>query len=305
MSVVLLAGGTGLIGSRLTEMLRAQGHTVRILTRRPSAENQYAWDPEAGTIDDRALQGVDCVINLAGAGIADKRWTAARKHLLVESRVQSARALRDAFIRLGIRPRAYLSASAIGIYGNSGERMMTEADAPADNSFMVDCCRQWEAAADEVAALGIRTVKFRIGIVLAVEGGALAEFVKPLRFGLGAYFADGKAWYSWIHRDDVCRLFLWAMDNPELTGVFNAVAPNPVRNKQLVQSTAKALGRAAIVAPAPALALRLVLGEMSAVVLNSNRVSAQKAVQAGFRFEYPDLDEALAHVLKSPSGKSD
>ena len=244
------------------------------------------------------MHSIDCVINLAGAGIADKRWTAARKRLLVESRVQSARALRDAFIRLGSRPRVYLSASAIGYYGNSGERMMTEADAPTDNSFMVDCCRQWEAAADEVAALGIRTVKFRIGIVLAREGGALAEFVKPLRFGLGAYFADGKAWYSWIHRDDVCRLFLWAMDNVDANGVFNAVAPGPVRNKQLVQSTAKALGKAAIIAPAPAFALRIMLGEMSAVVLNSNRVSAQKALQAGFRFEHPDLDEALANVLK-------
>lgn len=298
MSTVLLAGGTGLIGSRLTKMLRAQSHTVRILTRRPSGENQYAWDPESGAIDDRALPGVDHVINLAGAGIADKRWTAARKRLLIDSRVQSARTLRDAFIRLGTRPRSYLSASAIGIYGNSGERMMTEADAPVDNSFMVDCCRQWEAAADEVAALGIRTVKFRIGIVLAKEGGALAEFVKPLRFGLGAYFADGKAWYSWIHRDDVCRLFLWAMDAPDVAGVFNAAAPNPARNKQLVQSTAKALGRAAVIAPAPALALRLALGEMSVVVLNSNRVSAQKVLQSGFRFEHPELDEALNSILK-------
>ena len=297
MPTILLAGGTGLIGARLTEMLREKGHTVRLLTRSPKGENQFGWNPAAGVLDEASLQSVDYVINLAGAGIADKRWTAARKREIVESRVQSARTLRDAFSRLGIRPKAYLSASAIGYYGNSGERRMTEADAPVDDSFMVGCCRQWEAAADEVAVLGIRTVKFRIGVVLAKEGGALAEFVKPLRFGLGGYFADGQAWYSWIHLDDVCRFFIWAIENSFVEGVFNAVAPQPVRNKDLVKAIAKAMRQPAVFAPGPAFVMRLALGEMSAVILNSNLVAAEKAIQAGFQFQYPDLATALDSIF--------
>lgn len=297
MPTILLAGGTGLIGARLAEMLREKGHTVRLLTRSPKGENQFGWNPAAGILDEAALRNVDFVINLAGAGIADKRWTAARKREIVESRVQSARTLRDALSRLGIRPKAYLSASAIGYYGNSGERRMTEADAPVDDSFMVECCRQWEAAADEVATLGIRTVKFRIGVVLAKEGGALAEFVKPLRFGLGGYFADGQAWYSWIHLDDVCRFFIWAIENSSIEGVFNAVAPQPVRNKDLVKAIAKAMRQPAIFAPGPAFAMRLALGEMSAVILNSNLVSAEKAIQAGFQFQYPGLATALDQIF--------
>lgn len=297
MPTVLLAGGSGLIGSRLAAMLLEKGYSIRILSRSPKGQGQFLWDPAAGTIDNAALQNVDCVINLAGTGIADRRWTKARKRRLIESRVQTARTLRNAFERTGLRPRAFLSSSAIGFYGNSGERRMTEAGPPVDNSFMVKCCRQWEAAADEVAALGIRTVKLRIGIVLTREGGALAEFVKPLRFGVGGYFADGQAWYSWIHLDDVCRLFIWAMENPAVEGVFNAVAPHPVRNKELLKAIARAMHQPAIFVPAPAFAMRLVLGEMAAVVLNSNRIASEKVVQAGFHFQYPDLKGALEQIF--------
>jgi uncharacterized protein (TIGR01777 family) len=176
---------------------------------------------------------------------------------------------------------------------------MHETDAPVNQSFMVHCCEQWENVADEAAALGIRTVKLRIGVVLAKEGGALAEFVKPLRFGLGAYFGNGKAWYSWIHRDDVCRAFIWALDHPEVSGVWNAVAPHPVRNKTLVQATARAMRQPALIVPAPAFVMRLVYGEMSAVILNSNNVSAEKIQQAGFEFHYPDLDGALQAIFQN------
>jgi hypothetical protein len=297
MSTTLLAGGSGLIGKRLSEMLHAQGHSVRLLTRTPRGEGQFAWNPAAGTLDETALEGIDYLINLAGAGIADRRWTAARKRALVESRVQSADVLCRAFERSGLRPRAYISASAIGYYGDSGEALMAEASAPADQSFMVECCQKWEQAADAVAALGIRTVKLRIGVVLATEGGALAEFVKPLRFGLGTYFADGQAWYSWIHRDDVCRAFIWALENEAAEGVFNAVAPQPARNRDLVRATARAMRQPVLMLPAPAFALRLMLGEMSAVVLNSNRVSAEKIERAGFQFEFPALESALGEIF--------
>lgn len=298
MPITLLAGGSGLIGTRLAALLREKGHTVRLLSRNPQGKGAFAWDPSAGTLDEAALKEVDYVINLAGAGIADRRWTAARKRELIDSRVQSTQVLAQALERSGQRPKAWISASAIGYYGNSGEQVMQETDAAVDRSFMVQCCEQWEQVVEEVAVLGIRTVKLRIGVVLAKEGGALAEFVKPLRFGLGAYFGNGKAWYSWIHRDDVCRLFLHALEHPEISGVLNAVAPHPARIKPLVQATARAMRQPALIVPAPAFAMRLVLGEMAAVVLNSNYVSAEKTLNTGFEFQYPTLESALHAIFQ-------
>ncbi|MCA0238341.1 MAG: TIGR01777 family oxidoreductase [Bacteroidetes bacterium] len=293
----LLAGGTGFIGARLTEMLRQQGHTVRLLSRQPKGPDQFAWDLNAGTMDERALQGVDYLINLTGAGIADKRWTTARKKELIESRTKSAQVLAEAIRKSGRRPKALVSAAAIGYYGNSGEKEMLESDLPVGNGFMVDCCERWEQAADEIAQLSIRTVKLRIGIVLGKEGGALREMLKPFLFGIGAYFGNGQAWYSWIHRDDICRMMIWALEQDEVEGVFNAVAPNPVRNKTLVQAIARARKKPAILMPVPAFALKIALGEMSATILNSNRVSSEKVEQAGFTFLYPGVNEALEAIF--------
>lgn len=296
--IILLAGGTGLVGSRLQDLLREKGYAVRLLTRKPKADNEFAWDPVAGAIDDTALRGVQAVVNLAGAGIAERRWTAARKQLVLESRVRSAAVLREAIGRTGERPAAYISASAIGYYGNSGEQWMREDDRPATGGFLSDTCRQWEAAADSVAALGIRTVKVRIGIVLAREGGALCEIAKPVYFGAGVYFADGQAWYSWIHRDDLCRAIIHFIENETLAGVFNAVAPQPARNKALTRAVVKAIGRPALLLPAPAFALRLVLGEMADTVLFSNRVSADKLSASGFNFVFPELIGALNAIFR-------
>ncbi len=294
---VLVAGGSGFIGSRLVEMLQERGHRVRLLTRTPRADNHYPWDPVNGQIAEEAVRGAQVVINLAGAGIADKRWTPARKRLIIESRVKSAAVLRDAFQRLGHLPEVYLAASAIGYYGNAGEREMTEDDSPADKGFLSTSTVEWEAATESISALGVRTVALRIGIVLEQGGGALREIARPLRFGIGAYFANGQAWYSWIHRDDVCRMFLWAMDAPHAEGIYNAVAPHPVCNRDLVRATARAMGRPALLVPAPAFALRLMLGEMADVVLNSTRVSAAKVARAGFSFQYPTVEEALQHIF--------
>lgn len=296
-NTILIAGGSGLIGTRLSELLSEKGHTVRLLSRTPKTAGQYFWDPAAGEIDSAALQGVDYVVNLAGAGIADKRWTKARKEELVQSRVQSAALLAREFKRMAEPPKAYISASAIGYYGNTWETMVREDSPTADHSFMVDCCQQWEKAADQMTPLGIRTVKFRIGVVMAKEGGALAEIVNPMRFGLAAYFGDGQAWWSWIHREDVCRAFAWAMENQQAVGVYNLVAPSPVRGKVLVKAIAKAMRQPAITLPAPAFVLRLIFGEMSAVILNSNRVSADKLVQAGFEFKWPEVNAALSDIF--------
>jgi uncharacterized protein (TIGR01777 family) len=295
---VLVAGGSGFIGSRLVERLQAEGHRVRLLTRTPRAEHHFGWNPADGQIDDEAVRGADVVINLAGAGIAEKRWTPERKKLIISSRVDSARVLGQAFRRLQHLPQAYLAASAIGYYGNSGERLMTENDPPADQGFLSTSTIAWEQATETIAAMGIRTVALRIGIVLEQSGGALREIIRPLRWGIGAYFGDGQAWYSWIHRDDVCRMFLWAMDTTGAEGIYNAAAPNPVRNRELVRATARAMGRRALLMPAPVLALRMLLGEMADVVLNSTRVSADKVRQEGFSFQFPTLEEALADIFR-------
>ena len=294
----LLAGGSGFIGSRLSELARSKGHSVRILTRKPKVGGQFAWDILSGAIDDRAVEGADVVVNLAGAGIADGRWTPARKRLIAESRVRSAQVLRDAFRRLGHLPKSYLSASAIGYYGNSGERVMYEDDSPVGGGFLVDTCAAWEQAVEETGAMGIRTVVFRTGIALGASGGALPRIAGPLRFGIGGYFADGKAWYSWIHLDDLCRMYLWAAEQPLVEGVFNAVAPHPVRNLKLVKATAQAMRRPAIFVPAPAFALRLVFGEMAGTILNSNRISAEKVIRAGFHFQFPDLEGAMNAIFR-------
>lgn len=293
----LIAGGSGMIGIRLAEILRAKGHAVRLLSRTPKGEGQFYWDPASGEIDADALQGVDYVVNLAGAGIADKRWTAARKQELVESRVKSATLLYQSVQRLKKRPKAYLSASGIGYYGNSGERWMREEDASPDQSFLAECCQKWESAAGNMAQLGLRTVIFRIGVVLAKEGGALAEIARPLRFGLGAYFGDGKAWWSWVHLGDVCRAMTWGIEDQGVTGTFNLVSPGLVRGKDLVVATTKAMKQPAVFLPVPAFALRLYFGEMSAVILNSNRVSSEKLTRMGFDFKWPELDDALRDIF--------
>lgn len=294
---ILLAGGSGLIGSRLSVLLQEQKYKVRLLTRNPRKAGEFQWDPMHGEIDDKALENVDHIISLAGAGIADKRWTVDRKHEIIQSRVRAAQMISEACIRTGTKPKSYIAAAAVGFYGNSGEQPMSESDGPVDEGFLVDCCRKWEQSADGMAALGIRTVKFRIGVVLAKEGGALAAIAKPIRWGLGTYFEDGQAWWSWIHRDDVCRMMLWAIEAPEIEGVFNAVAPNPVRGLALVRSTAVAMQKRVVLLPAPGFALRLMLGEMSAVVLNSNLVLSQKIETAGYQFKYPTLAGALAAIF--------
>jgi uncharacterized protein len=294
---IVLAGGSGLIGKRLQQMLHERGYTVRVLTRTPTVEGEFGWDPAAGRIDEAALKDAEAIINLAGAGIADARWTPRRKQLLIDSRVQSARVLCETIRKSGQFPECYISASAIGWYGDTGEELLFEEHLPGSAGFMPQCCVAWEQAAEKVGALGVRTVMLRIGVVLAREGGALAEMIKPMRFGLGAYFGNGKAWWSWIHRDDLCRMFIWALEHQQIDGIFNAVAPHPVRNLPMVKACADAMHRRVLLAPAPELALQLALGEMSAVVLNSNKVSCDKALAAGFTFKYPEIDGALEAIF--------
>ncbi len=298
--MILIAGGTGLVGMYLSTLLTRKGYEIAHLTRTKSTSSpykQYLWDVKKGTIDADALKNVEAVINLTGAGIADSRWTTARKKEIVESRIQSNTLLKKAFEQYGV-PQTYLSASAIGFYGNRGATLLDEESDAGQGDFLSKTCVAWENAIQSVATTGVRTVIFRIGIVCALEGGALPQTMLPIKFGLGTYFGNGQQYYSWIHIEDLCRLFIAALENKTWLGTYNAVAPTPVTNKNFTQTLIAAMHKKAILLPAPALMMRLILGEMAAIVLFSSNVSAKKVKEMGFLFNYSRLKEALEALIR-------
>jgi uncharacterized protein len=307
MATILITGGTGTIGKALSKSLTAKQHEVIILTRHPragtSAVSYAAWDPAKGSIDIAALQKADYIINLAGAGIADKRWTKARKQEIVDSRVQSGALLVKALQENENKVKAVISMSAIGWYGddknrNADQSIFREGD-PADKGFLGQTCVKWENAIKPVTALNKRLVIFRCGIVLSNDGGALTEFKKPVQAGLATIFGSGNQVTSWIHIDDLCRLFLFVIEKQTKNGEFNAVAPQPVSNKQFMLTLAKKMkGRFFIPIHVPAFLLKLILGEVSIEVLKSATVSSEKLVSGGFQFLFPTLDVALDNLLK-------
>lgn len=302
MATILIAGGSGLIGRRLSQILQEKGHQVRLLSRTPQRITgfpAYKWDVDRFIIDPASLVGVDYIINLAGEGIADKRWTRRRRAQIIRSRADSARLLAKAMMDAPQKPQAYISSAAIGFYGNRADSLLQEDDRPGQG-FLAESCQAWE---DSIAMVKnsslIRTVALRIGIVLSTRGGALEKMLLPLRFFIAAYFGSGNQWYSWIHIDDLCRMFVFAIENKELEGTYNAVAPEPQRNKPLTASLVRISGKKALLLPAPAFVLRLFMGEMADVVLSSTRVSAKKILDAGFSFQFPNLGPALADLLKN------
>lgn len=299
MRTILIAGGTGLIGKRLSILLQDKGYTVIHLSRRArpdAAIKTFQWDVNNQTIDEEAILQADYVINLAGAGIADARWTDARKKLIIDSRTQSTQLLLDSFIRLQHYPKAYVASAAIGIYGDRGDELLTE-DSPKGTGFLAESSSAWEEAINKVMATDIRTVGLRIGLVLSTKGGALEKIMQPFMFYLGAYFGNGQQWYSWIHIDDVCRMFIYAIEQEEMSGYYNAVGPNPVRNIEFTQKIGKALGKNALIIPAPAFGLRLGLGEMADAVLGSVKVSSTKIEESGFEFRFSDLITAIKDLV--------
>ena len=297
---ILIAGGTGLLGKRLSRLLRKKGHTVLHLSRRQNLDAEfpaYQWDLKKKTIDEEALRRADHIINLAGAGIADGRWTDARKRLIISSRVESADLLRRAIEEKRAPAKSYISASAIGYYGNRGSQMMCEDDPSGGHGFLPESVTAWEKAIGRVAATGIRTVVFRVGIILSTRGGALEKMLLPFRFFTGTYFGDGQMFYSWIHIDDMARMFIEAIENEKMSGIYNGVSPAPATNREIILATKKALGRPALIMPAPAFVLRMVMGEMADMVLHSTRVSSEKIEKAGFGFQFPELTGAIGDLL--------
>ncbi len=304
MATILITGGTGLVGTRLTEMLAGGGYDVVILTRNPANINEnragvrYAeWDLEKQTIDRKAIETADHVIHLAGAGVADKRWNEKRKQEIVNSRTQSSALLVRALREIPNNVETVVTASAIGWYGADTKTSRKEGfaeTAPADEAFLGQTCRLWEESIEPVTMLGKRLVTLRTGIVLSSAGGALQEFVKPLKFGVATILGDGKQVISWIQVDDLCRMYLWAIENKQVSGVYNAVAPAPVTNKQLTLALAEKLrGKYYVPLHVPSFVLKIVMGEMSIEVLKSATVSSSQIEATGFKFLYPDILSAL------------
>jgi len=306
MATVLITGGTGLIGRALTKALLEKGYEVIILTRDPSKFathttrlNYAAWDLAAQTIDTDAITKADHIIHLAGAGVADKRWSKKRKQEIVESRVKSGDLLIKTLKERANKVQSVISSSAIGWYGpdDKGQNTGFTEDAPPSPDFLGQTCKQWEASIEPVTLLGKRLVKFRTGIVLSKDGGALKEFLKPLRFGIASILGTGRQMISWIHIDDMVRLYIAAIEKSDMNGVYNAVAPSPVSNKQLIIALGrKKRGRFFIPVYVPSFILKLMLGEMSIEVLKSATVSCEKLSKAGFVFQYPTITAAFADI---------
>jgi uncharacterized protein len=305
MSTILVTGGTGLIGTALTQLLVEKGHRVIVLSRntppngRPTTgtSERANWDPSTGAIDAEAIRQADYIIHLAGAGVADKHWSAKRKKIIEESRVTGCATIVNALQAIPNKVRAVISSSAIGWYGPDPEipnPQPFEETAEADTDFLGETCRRWEEAITSVEALGKRLVIIRTGIVLSKKGGALKEFMKPVKLGVAAILGSGRQMVSWIHIDDLCRLFLHAIEQDSCRGPYNGVAPHPVDNRTLTLALARRLkGRYFVPVYIPSFFLKLALGEMSIEVLKSTTVSANKARSAGFQFLYPSIEAAL------------
>ncbi|GAB2454847.1 NAD-dependent epimerase [Hymenobacter qilianensis] len=294
---VLITGGTGLIGTRLAELLIDAGYEVALLSRQTGASHYHTfrWDPRHDTLDPAAIRYADYIINLAGSSVSDGKWTDERKREILESRLDGTRLLAKELAKGEHHVRAFLSASAIGIYGDSGDKLVNEETPPntPSDDFLADVSRKWEQAAHEVEALGIRTIVVRIGIVLSTEGGALPQMARPVKLMAGAALGSGKQFMSWIHLDDLCRLLIQMLDEPQWQGTYNAVSPNPVTNQTFTETLADVMHRPLVLPKVPAFALNLMMGEMSEIVLASQRVSAEKVLKQGFTFEYPNLKGAL------------
>jgi uncharacterized protein len=300
---ILVTGSTGLVGTALVRDLQHAGHIVCRLVRpgtnaeaiRGSGGFDVKWDPSTGELGAAGV-GADAVVNLAGASIADARWTPERKKLLRSSRVDTTRALVNALAKMAARPRVIVSASAIGYYGDRSDEVLNE-DSPPGKDFLSELAVEWESEAEKAEALGIRVVRTRFGVILARDGGALPEMARPFRFGVGGKIGSGQQWISWVSLEDVAAILRVALEDGTVRGPINVVSPQPVRNAEFTLALAAALHRPAFI-PVPAPVLRLVLGEMAdALLLSSRRVVPERLQKLGYRFLHSDLPATLTSLL--------
>jgi len=289
---IAISGSSGLIGTALVGHLKSEGHTVQRLVRRaPVAADEVQWDPQTGFVDLSALAGVDAIIHLAGVGVGDKRWTKRYKSEILNSRLLGTTTIAKAVAEL--KPQVFISASAIGWYGESGNRAVVETDRVGDD-FLAAVCREWESAAD--LAADVRTVKIRTGLVLDPTGGALGKMLPLFRLGFGGKLGSGKQWWSWITLHDQIRAIVFTLENP-ISGPVNVTSPNPVTNQEFTSALARALHRPALF-PAPAIALKIALGGFSSEVLGSKKVIPHVLQEAGFTWDYPHITEALNQLVQ-------
>jgi uncharacterized protein (TIGR01777 family) len=300
-SSVLITGGSGMIGKHLTSLLLTEGYSVSHLSRnrKQSANGRvFFWDPPNNVIDSEALDGIDFIIHLAGANIGEKRWTAARKKEILQSRVQSAHFLHARIIERGIKLKAFISASATGIYGSDTSSGIYNEQDPPSSDFLGSVCDQWEKAADLFSNSGIRTVKIRTAVVLEKNDSALSKLMMPGKFGFLVQTGKGSQYMPWIHIDDLCKIYLKAIADPLMSGPFNAVSPHQVTHSEFIHILAKTMKIPVFPLPVPGFLLRSILGEMSVVILKGNRISSEKILNTGYSFLFSKLEDALENVIR-------
>lgn len=296
---ILITGGSGMIGTRLTTLLIERGHRVSHLTRSPgqSSVQVFLWDPAKSFIDEKAFADIDTIIHLAGAGIADKRWNARRKREILLSRTDTMRLLAQTLRRIRHDVTTVISASGISYYGlKDHQRPFIEED-PAGDDFMAKVTVEWEKEADAMKDQ-FRVVKIRTGVVLNKDGVAMRKLTMPIKFFVGAPLGSGKQFVNWIHIEDVCRMYIKAVEDQSMEGVFNAVAPDPVTNAELTRELARVLKRPLWLPPVPGFIVRLIAGEVGDVVLKGGRISSRKIQQAGFKFQFDSVRSALEDLLR-------
>ncbi len=300
MKTILVAGGSGLIGRKVCKYLSDKGFEVKILTRsirQDISYPQFVWSPAQQFLDTKALEGIDYILNLAGEGIAEHRWTEAAKKQITKSRTDSNQLFFNTLKESSPAVKGYFSAAAIGYYGDRGEERLDEKSSASGKGFLSQSCIEWENSIRSIETLGIPTTWFRIGLVLDKDGGALPHIASPLKFGVNPYFGDGNQYYSWIHIEDICKAIHFSIEN-NMNGAINLTAPNPVRNIVFTKLLEGALKKVVFPFSIPRILLKLLLGEKAALVLDSNYVLPRKLLDAGFEFSFPTLDVALKDIYK-------
>jgi uncharacterized protein (TIGR01777 family) len=300
METVIITGGSGLIGKQLCRKLKEAGYNVALLSRKSSHNIDFAafsWDPEKNEIDQNAISSADYIIHLAGAGIGDKRWTKKRRKIISDSRIKTGELIFKEVQKSGKKLKAFISASGIGYYGTiTSDKIFTETDQPA-NDFLGEICRRWEQMADRFEESGIRTVKIRTGVVLSGSGGALGRIIPIVRMGIGSPLGSGKQYMPWIHIEDLCNIYVKAIEDKSLKGPYNAVSPEHITNKDLMRALTKVLRKPFFFPAVPSLTIKILFGKMSGILLDGSRVSADKIISAGYNFEFPDLESALENLF--------
>lgn len=300
--IVLITGASGTIARAISKKLENQ-YSIRFLTRKKEAENEFEWDLENQIVDEKAFENVSHIIHLAGANISEKRWTEDRKKELISSRVDSAKLILNTLKKKNLKLKSFISASGINFYGTkTTDKIFTENEAPG-NDFLSEVVVVWEKAADEFKEQNIaeRVVKIRTAVVLSKNEGALAKMMTPIKFGIGSPLGSGKQYMPWIHIDDICSMYEFALKNPEIEGSYNASAPQHTTNENLTKLIAKVLKKPLFMPNVPSLILKLIFGELADALLEGSRASSEKIMKAGFEFQFPDLKMALEDLLKNKS----